>query len=49
MNGAESATRSGFGITTPISIISEFEFDEAAGTLKPSTEPKIIAGIPLTE
>ena len=29
--------------------ISEFEFDEDAGTLKPSTEPKIIAGIPLTE
>ena len=28
---------------------SEFEFDEDAGTLKPSAHPKIIAGIPLTE
>jgi hypothetical protein len=29
--------------------ISEFEFDEDAGTLKPSADPKIIAGIPLSE
>ncbi len=29
--------------------ISEFEFDEDAGTLKPSANPKIIAGIPLSE